>query len=298
MQYLETIYLDCNSTDIAKPETSDCVRFCSSTIYSHATMISQLAGVFNKAQLLWQEGSITGPYYVSIVFPVDLDHRRKPEDPESSYERIKWYINNMRVPNCGMVISFYQNLNSKTWITTPWHLNEFWPMKRQWSPQNTHITIQTTEKLLGTTAKDLIYAVSPAHIERVEKLADDYGYEVRHINYTVPFDKMYDDIVTSNHHFSFCGATYFFAATVGIPTTGWGYYVSAKIKTGGSYYTYNTAERIYTEMQSTQWANLSTNKARIMQFDHELGVVMNKPISYCNNIDDPDEIDDVFQKML
>lgn len=303
MRYLETIYLGCDSTEIAKPETSDCVRFCSSTIYSHATIISQLSNVFNKAQLLWQEGAITGPYHASMVFPVDLDHRRKPEDAESSYERIKWYINNMRVPDCGMVISFYQNLNSKTWITTPWHLNEFWPMKRQWDPQHTHVTVQLTEKLIGTTAKEMIHSVSPAFIEKVDQLADKYGYEVRYIDYTMPFDEMYDDIVTSNHHFSFCGATYFFAATVGIPTTGWGYYFSAKTRTGGSYYEFNVDSngnpiRTYTEMQSTQWANLSTNKARIMQFDHDLGVVMNKPISYCTNVDDPDELEDVFAKMI
>jgi len=298
MLYLETVYLDCSTGDIATPEKSDCVRFCSSTMYSHGTIISQLANVFNKAQLLWQEGSLTSPYYVSIIFPSELDHKRKNTDPESVYDRLKWYINNMRVPSCGMVVSFYQNRGIKTWITTPWHLNEFWPMKRQWDPKGTHITIQVTEHLIGSAAKDIVHSVSPSFIKRTEELAEKYGFEVRYIDYTLPFDQMYDDIVTSNHHFTYCGSTYFFASTIGIPTTGWASRIFAKAKQPGSYYKYHSAERIYTMVQSTQWGNLSTNKARIMQYDHKLGVVMNKPAEYCTNIDEPEDLDEVFQKML
>lgn len=298
MQYLETIYLDCKRLDIATPEKSDCIRFCSSTMYAHATIMCQLANVFNKAQLLWQEGSLTGPYYVCVIFPVELDHKRKATDSESVYDRLKWYINNMKVPSCGMVVSFYQNTNTKTWITTPWHLNELWPMKRQWDPKGTHITIQVTEQLVGTKAKYVIHTMSPPFIKRTEQLAKDYGFDIRYIDYTLPFDQMYEDIVTSNHHFSYCGSTYFFAGAVGVPTTGWAYYISATVKQPGSYYTYDSAKRIYTEVQSTQWGNLSTNKARIMQYDHQLGVVMNKPVEYCTNIDHVEDLDEVFQKML
>lgn len=303
MHYIETLYLNCNSDTIAKPETSHCIRFCSSTMYSHATIISQLANAFNKAQLLWQEGSISTPYHISIVFPVELDHRRKPDDSESVYERLKWYINNMREPSCGAIVSFYQNKQSKPWITSPWHLNEFWPMKRQWDPQNTHVTIQVAEKMIGSTSKDFIHSVTPNFIDKVCDLATDYGFDVKFIDYTMPFEQMYNDIVTSNHHFSYCGATYFFAATVGVPTTGWGYFISPNTRQTDSYYEYDlgpdgTPQRVFVNAQLTQWGNLSTNKARIMQFDSKLGVVMNKPISYCTNIDDPDKLEETFAKMI
>lgn len=298
MQYIETLYLNAPEGDIAKPEYSDCVRFCGSTVYAHATIIYLLSNVMNKAQLLWQEGTIKGPYYVSIIFPFDLDEKRKPEDAETTYERIKWYINNFRVPDCGLVVSFYKNTDIKPWITTPWHLNEVWPMKRRWSPKGTHITIQSTENLIGSSLKSLIHTVTPQFVEHAEKMAKKYGYQVKFIDYTLPYDEMYEAIVTSDHHFTYCGATYYFAATVGCPTTSWGYEYSSKIRVNGAYFTYKDGKRVHTSMQLSRWSNISTNRAKIMQYDSDEGAVLNKPLIYCSNVDDVQEIDLVFKNII
>tara|TARA_R110000744_G_scaffold188370_4_gene307702 strand:+ start:1380 stop:2303 length:924 start_codon:yes stop_codon:yes gene_type:complete len=294
VKILETIRIGC-SDGVATPDKSHVIRFCNSTIFAHGTLISQIAPAFVNAQLLCDESISKEPYHVSVIFPFELDKVRKETDVETAYERIKWYFNNLMVPTCGMVVTFYQNLESKSWITAPWHLQHLWPLKERWEPKNRYVTIQRLEPLVGGSAKRNKDSI-PEYEDRAINLAKSLGYEVKFIDYLMPFDELLYTMKHSDHHFSYQGSSYFFAGLLGTPTTIWG---SERPRTyaWNSYYSYHKAERVHLNHLIGRWGTLGTNQARIMQYDFEVGAVMNRPVSYMYQIDSVGELDNEFKKL-
>ena len=295
MRLLETIYLGDDTREMAIPSKAHVIRFCASTVYAHGTLISQICPAFVKAQLMCDEGISDKPYHVAVIFPFSLDKVRKPEDVETCYDRIKWYFRNLRKPDCGMVVSFYQNLESKDWITEPWHLNQMWPLAERWEPKGDYITLQKMEPLAGGSAKRVKHLTSE-YEDKCVALAEKMGLEVKVVDYLTPFDELLTTMKYSDHHFTYRGATYFFAGLLGLPTTSW----CAEEKRSYqhlSYYTYSVKERVWDAVQKTRWGTLATNWARIMQWDDVLNVVTNKPIDYIHNIDSLGEIENEFRRL-
>lgn len=294
MRIIETLHIGC-SEGFAEPDRSHVIRFCNSTVFAHATLISQIAPAFVNAQLLWDEGISRTPYHVSVIFPFELDKVRKEADVETAYERIKWYFNNLMTPDCGLVVTFYQNLKSKSWITAPWHLQHLWPLKEIWTPKKEYITIQKIEPLVGGSAKRKI-DVFPEYEERAVELANKLGYGVKYVDYIMPFDELLDTMKHSDHHFSYQGSSYFFAGLLGLPTTIWGSEMPRRYS-WNSYYSYHDCERIRINHVSSRWGTLGTNQARIMQYDPEVNAVMNKPVTYAYPIDSIGELENEFKKI-
>ena len=297
MKLIETIRLNCNNEDIAVPERSEVVRLCISRMYSHSTLIASICPVFTRAQLMWQENAISGPVYVSVIFTEELDHKRKDADTETVYERLIWFIKSLRAPDCGMIISVYQNLNAKRYIMDPWHLHHIWPFKDQWEPKGEYITIHHAEPKLGGTKKDKVLSEAPVYLARVMEMADKYGYDVKTFSYAMPWQEIYDGLRHSDHHFTYIGSTYYLAGCMNTPTTGFSYSNTHSV-INGSYYDYETGVRTNVTIPETRWGIVGLNRTRTIQYDFDLGAVVNKPVDYVKEISEVDQVDDIFKNMI
>lgn len=286
MELVKTFHLGHDNTDdIALIDKAHTVRFCLATIYSHATVIAQLSKPFNKAQMLWQEGNITEPYHVVITYPYPLDHKRKESDSESIFDRFLWMIENMRIPDCGMTVSVYHAPDTIKHIVEPWAVNEFWTMKEQNSPLGEYITMQRLEKGIGGNKKEWTYNEVPKYMKLVEDWANQRGIEIKYIDYAMPYQEMYETLLGSDGHFTYCGSTYYFAGMIGLRTYGLAPYFN-NIKSMESYYTLEGADRIPVEVENSYWASIGINGGRITQFDHEQGAVVNMPPDYLRHMHD------------
>ena len=300
LKLIDRVTLGCEPYDEPPdPSNSHIVRFCRGTAYAWGCLVPWLSEPFIKAQLAFQEGSLNKPFRCSIIYPFELDHKRKESDPETVYWRIKWIVENMLPPDCGIDIALYQNTDIKDWITAPWATNQFWSMAKRNQPKGEYITVQRIEQKIGRDKKTYIHREGPKYIQAIEEKAERYGYKIHFVDYTTPFPKMYDLLLGSDHHFSYCGSTYFFASLIGVPTTG---YVKGEgipdIFTPESYYDYHTAERIRVMTQMTKWGNLNTNYARIMQYDPKYHAVLDKPADYLREIDSIEKLDQSWERIL
>lgn len=289
MELVNTFHFGHEGSEIAVPDKSHVVRFCLATCYSHATIIAQLSSAFNKAQLLHQDGFIDKPYHVSVLFPFPLDYKKKEADSETVFERIIWYINTMRIPDSGMTVSVYHCPEMVKHVTEAWSVNQFWPMRRQNKPKGEYITIQRMEYALGGNKKEWTFEHPPKYTKKVEEWADKLGIDIKYVDYTMPYQEMYEILLGSDAHFTYCGSTYYFAGTIGLKTYGLAPFFHKQVDME-SYYDYDSGERIPIEVTKSYWGNLGTNKARIIQFDQERGVVLNKPPLYLKQIFDFPEL--------
>lgn len=296
MNYIETLYLGADeSAGIAKPGESVPVRFCWATMYSWATVVNTVSNAFAQAQLLFQEGAYEGPVKIAVYYTKE-DHKRKETDSETIHERMKWLFQNMMEPECGLVVSFYHLPEGREHIVIPFFIASFWPTKKQWAPQGTYITIQKTEDGIGGAKKEKIYNEAPIYIAKAEEMAAKYGYEIKYIDYTMPYDEMLDLLVGSDHHFTYAGATYYFAACVGVPVTAWTYF--ERRYRLGTYYDYDTKERIDCMAEDGQWGKITSNKVRILRWDWDRKVVLNKAEDYAYHLASVEELERIFLKRI
>lgn len=287
MFHIETLYIGCkDSGEIVQPESSHCIRLCSSNVFAHATLISQFCPAFTQAQLQYQEGTSDKPYQVSVIFPFDMDHKRKKEDTETTYERVKWYAENLAIPSNGIIISFYQNTKVKSWITEPWYAATIWPTRRENEPQD-YVTIQRTELLIGGTKKYKVIEESRVFEDTCVKLCDKLGIKYKFVDYSMPMNETYKIMLGSQMHFTYAGATYYFAGLMNLPTISWCFPNKKRIK--GNYYHPEKCERVTFEIENSYWAN--TRSARGLSPKFIDGEVINYPTDYIKHVDNVQELE-------
>jgi len=297
IKHIETIYLGCKDDGtIAEPDKSHIVRFCWNTSHAHATIMSLLSNALCTAQTLADEKITDQPYRISILWPLDLSFKRKPENSESAYQILNWWIKHMMPPTNGAIISIYKTNHQRPWFATPWRIGEFWPMEKQWKPKGQYITIHKVERLMSRFRKplteDLENKLEPVILEYASKI----GYDVKYIDYSMTMDDIYHTLLGSDHHFSYCGGTYYFTATLNVPTTSWGTLDSIP-EMKYNCYDINGNER-HVKTQSYQWGKLSLNPANIRQYDHGNKCIVLKPAEYQKVICNKDELIDVFNRIM
>jgi hypothetical protein len=294
---IETLYLGCDeSHGPALPGQAHPVRFCWATMYSWATVINTVSNVFCTTQLLQQEKAFPGPAKVAVYFTRE-DHKKKAADSETIYERMIWLFKSMKEPEGGMVVSFYHLPEGREWISIPFFIANIWPTKKQWNPIGTYITIQKTEAGIGGKKQDKVYEEAPLYVERTEQLAKKYGYDIKYIDYTMPYEETLDLLAGSAHHFTYSGSTYYLAACVGTPTTAWSYF--GRRYKNGRYYDYDTKENIKVMVEEGQWGKITSDKARLIKWNKERQVVDNGPEPYdVHHVVHHDEVEEVFKTKL
>jgi len=284
MKLVKTLHLGHNNTDdVATIDRSHPIRFSHATMYSWGTVVALLSKPFNKAQLLYQEGSLDKPYHVAVTYPYDLDFKRKKSDAEPIFDRFVWIVDNMRIPPCGMTVSFYHAPKTVCHVVEPWALNEFWTMKEQNKPKGEYITMQKLEKGIGGSKKSWTYNEVPKYMKKVEEWAHDIGVEIKYIDYTMPYQEMYETLLGSDAHFTYCGSTYYFAAMINLKTYGLAPYFN-KNTVRYSYHDYLTGDLLYSDTEKSYWGAVGVNRARITQYDHEQNVTLNAPPSYLHHM--------------
>lgn len=270
---------------------------CQSRMYSHSTLIASFCPVFARAQMLYKEGVLNEPYRISVIFTEEVDHVRNERDTETVYDRMKWFINTLREPDCGLVVSIYQNLDGRNWITDPWFLNHIWPFKKQWEPKGKYITIHNPNDNIGGRKAERLLAEAPIYSAKAEEMAKRFGYEVYYLSYAMPWNDAYELLLGTDHHFTYVGASYYLAALTNTPTTAWAYRNPKKRQITSSYPDYNTGKVIPIIIPETRWGSVGLSRGRTLQYDPELNDLINHPQTYIREIHNVKQVEDVFAGM-
>jgi hypothetical protein len=255
---IETIYIGCeNNKSISLPTSSHIVRFCADTAHAHCTIMCLLSDVFFKAQLISDEDYAQGPYRVSIMWPEQFVNpfKRKPSNAETSYDVMKWFLNNMLPPKNGMIVSI-DRYEQKQTVATPWTVNQLWPFKKQWNKKGKFISIHKSEPLMSKRRIGGLMEKEKTILPNITKIAHEFGYDVKFIHYSLTMEEIYDTLLSTTHHFSYDGGTYYTAGMTGTPTTKYTHY--------------------YDNLPDT-WGFMGISPNKILQFRNE---VVSAPIEY------------------
>lgn len=232
---IETIYIGCeDNNEASHPSFSQTIRFCADTAHAHCTIMCLLSDVFLKAQILAEESISSEPYRVSIMWPEQFINpfKRKPSNAETSYDVLKWFLNNMLPPKHGMIVSIYEYKQTQT-IATPWSVNKIWPFKKQWNKKGKLISIHKSEPLMSKRRIGGLMEKEKTILPNLTKIANELGYEIKFIHYSLTMDEIYDILLTTTHHFSYDGGTYYTAGMTGTPTTKYTHYDDCLPETWG-----------------------------------------------------------------
>ena len=290
----ETICIGCESDEVAVPGSAELLAFDASTVIAHATIASTLNGVFFRALAQSRHfGNI--PYKVCLCFPDNkIDRKKKETDSESIYDRLVWYIKNMHPPKNGIIFSMY--IIEGKWQRfekVPWAINSVWPFKRQWKPLDQYVTLQTVEpdtysdrRMHEPQRVDHVNAAIQALesfntcLPYIESYCNANNLEIKYVDYTMPYDDIYELILGSNCHFSYPGATMYFAMACGTLTFAIHKFIHSKPED-----TYNFAYRDpetgieYLDGQMkpyTRYGRVTNGPTRIQQYSPQLDKVYQK----------------------
>ena len=294
--HLQTIYKGCAATGIkTNPSQSDIVRFCTHTSNSHATIMSLLSQAFLNAQQVADEGVSDQPYHITVLWTISRHFKRKPENAETAYEALLYFINNLKAPKNGVIVSIYKVPNAYSTQSTQWRHSQIWPFEKQWDPQGNYITVHKAERLMSTSRRDKVIEAEERILPIVEKCADKYGFEIKYIDYTLTTQEIVDTMRLSNYHFCYSGATYYTAAMIGIPALAWHSFKEVPIEI----HEVRNNEGIIEEhqVQRATWGSMSSPIGKIRQYDWEKDCVVTKPNQDQRHIVDEIEVIKTFMRM-
>lgn len=294
----ETIYVNCESDEIAEPGNAEVLTLDGSTVIAHATIASKLNDVFFRA-LAQSKNFGNIPYKVCVCFPYnDVSYKKKETDSESIYDRLVWYIKNMHPPKNGIIFSMY--IIEGEWRLmekVPWAINSVWPFKKQWNPLDKYVTIQIVEPDTYSSDRRMHEPQRVTHVNAalqaleafntcmpyIESYCSAKELEIKYVDYTMPYDEIYELIVGSNCHFSYPGATMYFAMACGTLT-----FAIHKFEHVNPEATYNFAyedpstgkEFMDGQMKPyTKYGRVTNGPTRIQQYDPKINKAYQKHLN-------------------
>lgn len=293
---METLFIGCKPSDeVVEIHKSHVIRFCAETMNAHATVMHHIHSAYCKAQLLADEKISDKPFRISVLWPVWPDAKRKWEDKESAYEKMIWWFHNLKAPTNGLVVTFYNTKNvAKKRMPTFWSTNHLWPTEKQWEPKGKYVTLQDIEHLIGNKLTKQYYLDNDKkYRDIIKKYAKDKNLEIKNVNYSMTNDEVYDLLLGSNYHFSYYGATYWFAASLNTPTIC--YMSTAKFHPQRRLH-WDDRKNEYIEEEYTfpSWGEMKINSVDITQFDLNLNRIYTGPVRYMKGVNSPKE----FKKIL
>lgn len=280
----ETIHLGCEKTsEVAQPGRSHLIRFCNGTKHATCTIASHLNEAFIKAQLLVNENISNKPFYISVLWPssfYSIGRKRKEEDSESSYYKMKWYFENYIPPTNGLVVSFYIAPTIDARHESIWQARYVWPTKKQWNTTNKFISIQMPEKLMGRVVKkNLLDKKFEEFIPVIESYAVLMNYDIKYINYSTPMEEAYKVMLETKCHITYEGSSYYMAASTGTPVIGINHNYSKDILYENL--VIHNPEKGYTRERKTwmktRWGRVDSNCYYIPTLERDTKKIINKP---------------------
>ena len=216
MKYLETINLGCESDEIAEPGSSYLVRIDVHASHDYASILALIHGSFHVADLLAREVDISTPFKVCVFLATTS--KKKIEDPETHYDRIKWFYRNAVPPRNGMVVSFYEMKNLLKNVATQYSFDYIWPFKEKWRGDGDYITFQRLEEALLYAPWHKNHAKESYGLqEKLISLVESEGHKVKFVDYTTPIEELYRTLISSKGHITYPGSSYTVAVALGVP---------------------------------------------------------------------------------
>ena len=216
MRFIETIYLGCESKEHAHPNESQIIRFDESYNQSYCSMMNRIHRCFHYANVISNESYCIKPFKV-CVFLYD-SKKFKNTDPETYYDRIKFIFEHSYIPRCGLIVSFYETIMSKS-IKSPFSTNYIWPFKDRWNGKNSdYITVQYLEDRISDRQKEKYGKCN----DEIKLILSTTNYRIEEVSYTTPIKKLYEKLLHTRFHITYTGSTYYFTAPVNCPTLAYG----------------------------------------------------------------------------
>ena len=295
--HLETIYKNCDESGIkTDPARSHLVRFCDHTSHSHATIMSLLSPAFLNAQQLADENVSNEPYHITVLWTISQHLKRKPENAETAYEAILYFIKNLKAPKNGAVISIYRAKDAYSVQTTQWRHSQIWPFEKQWEPQGDYVTVHQAERLMSKSRINQVKTSEEKILPLIEKCAQNYGFEIKYINYTLTIKEIVDTMRLSNYHFCYSGATYYTAAMIGIPALAW-HDMDTVVTEEHPIRNRDGILQMH-KVQRNTWGAMSSNIGKIRQYDWKNDCVITEPNQTQRHIEYNQEIEAAFLRMI
>lgn len=215
MKYLETINLGCESDEIAEPGSSYLVRIDVHVAHNYASIITLIHSAFHHADLLSRETNYSEPVKVTVL--LHSLNKKKIDDPEDGYHRVKWMFENSVPPRKGMIVSFYQTPLIKN-VPTQYSFDYIWPFKEKWRGDGNYVTFQRLEGALLYAPWHKNHAKESFSLqEKLISLLESEGHEIKFVDYTTPIENLYRTLISSKCHFTYPGSSYTIAVALGIP---------------------------------------------------------------------------------
>lgn len=296
--HLRTIYKGCPAADngIARPHASHIVRLCRHTIYSHATLMSQLGRAFLHAQQNYDDKISWEPQRICVLIAVWPDEKRKEENAESVFDTLVYFIENMKNPTNGAIVSIYYCDNMFGDISEEWVHGNFWPFQKQWDPQNQYITIHKCEPFMSKRRKDKTLTHEETVLPIIENLAHDYGLSIKPIDYTMTAKEIVETMTYSNYHFSYQGGTWFMASMIGIPSLAWhDQDIVYEAEVNWHDVNYN---KIKEKIQFNSWGLMTSGPGWIKQYCFDNKRVISRPNRNQKFISDIPDVYEAFEGMI
>lgn len=226
LQYIKTLYLGCKDNgEIASPEINDTTYLSIKNTQGHMELLNIISAPFIKSQMHFEIGFLNGPMKFCFLLDEKIKtFKFRPENIDTQYDAILYFLNNFQPPKNGLIISLYFIKSFK--YETKAKLTSLWPLKEsmQWKGDGDYITFHDYEK--NCNHFDMpSYLNSP--VGEIAKEIDKHSiYPVKRITYSMGEKKIFETLRHTKFHISYAGATYHSAGIIGCPTIGiyWNYY--------------------------------------------------------------------------
>ena len=297
--HLKTIYKGCEPNgEKADPSKSYIIRFTWHDAHAHATLMSMLSPAFLHAQQNADESVSVDPFHISILWPYELNTKRKTENKETAYEALVWFIENMLDPKNGAIVSIYRCPNQNAHQGEQWRHSQIWPLKQRWSPKKEYISVHRVEPTMSKNRIKEVKRQESIYLPIVESYAKMFGYDIKYIDYTFTVQEIVDIIAQSDWHFSYSGGTMYTAAMIGIPTLAW-HELSEVLTEWREWRDYDDEQKTHRiVIQETPWGNMSTRSDKIKQFVFKNERVETRPLTGNRYIQMEKDIEFAFLRMI
>lgn len=301
--HIKTWHLECSDTlPHSVPEQSEVIRLSALDCDAYAPWVAHIGNCYAKAQLYYIEEIISSPYRLSIIVPASINTKHKPQDPETKLERLEWFIENLLVPDCGLVISLYIDPFMMSDFQGPFGWDTLWQTKRLWKDSGSnYITLQYHTEMDHNSGNSTHRINADASIATIIEVAESCKYDIVKVDYTTPIDKLYNLLLESHYHFSYVGSSGYIAALARTPTLFFG--AAEKIVKGHKTRYYDPHPDLYSKPNQegsytyplSVWNHHGSNGGLTMQYDKKYkNMYLQNPDFYSISSD----VDTIYQRTI
>jgi len=287
MKYIKTLYLGCESTEIATPE-NHIIRFDKGTVFPHPTIMDKLCTPMWEQQYMADWRVIDGPMKYCVILPHWANTKAKETNASTGYDTIEWFLQNMHPPKHGAIFSLYEYEQINHYLTGKWSAQVIWPLRKkyQWTGTGNYITLHDIEPATLTRRKGAFIAKTPAYKSVIKNIDEISEYEVRRVDYRMGEEELFTTLKFSKLHLSYHGGSLFTAGMVGTPTINYGWsssgYSEGDIK--------ETGETV--KIQRTSWnAGTCNPVTQVHQYDWNKKQAAQLPQNYLIHVDNVHELE-------